>query len=261
MVHGEEALILPTLSRSDLDIVNGVPQFISTENSMGVVQSSKGILKPVSDNLINENQIVCRMAIATLGSRSVVDWARYANSYDDIRDVIEKAIPGFDNYNTRIREKSGFYLPNGAREGKFITAKYGDKAPFTISPLPVNTLGADEYIMASTRTHDQFNTTIYGLDDRYRGIKNERRVVFMNTKDMAKAGFNEGEKVDLFNFDDGIERIARLFVVVPYPIPERNTVTYFPETNVLLSINNVVGTSNMPAAKYIKIKIKKHIAK
>ena len=261
LVHGEEALILPTLSRSDLDIVNGVPQFISTENSMGVVQSSKGILKPVSDNLINENQIVCRMAIATLGSRSVVDWARYANSYDDIRDVIEKAIPGFDNYNTRIREKSGFYLPNGAREGKFITAKYGDKAPFTISPLPVNTLGADEYIMASTRTHDQFNTTIYGLDDRYRGIKNERRVVFMNTKDMAKAGFNEGEKVDLFNFDDGIERIARLFVVVPYPIPERNTVTYFPETNVLLSINNVVGTSNMPAAKYIKIKIKKHIAK
>ncbi len=258
LVHGEEALILPTLSRSDLDIVNGVPQFISTENSMGVVQSSKGILKPVSDNLINENQIVCRMAIATLGSRSVVDWARYANSYDDIRDVIEKAIPGFENYNTRIRDKSGFYLPNGARDGKFITEKYVDRAPFTISPLPVNTLGEDEFLMASTRTHDQFNTTIYGLDDRYRGIKNERRVVFMNTKDMAKAGFSEGEKVDLFNFDDGIERIARLFVVVPYPIPERNTVTYFPETNVLLSINNVVGTSNMPAAKFIRIKIKKH---
>lgn len=260
LVHGEEAMILPTLSRSDLDLVNNEPQFISTENSMGVVQSSKGILKPISDNLINETQIVCRLAVATLGEKSVVDWKRYANSYDDIRDIIEACIPGFDNYNTKIRQKSGFYLPNDARDGKFITEKYGNKAPFTITKLPINKLAEDEYVMASTRTHDQFNTTIYGLDDRYRGIKNERRVVFMNETDMKKDGFAEGEKVDLFNYDDGIERIARLFVVVPYPIPERNTVTYFPETNVLLSINNVVGESNMPAAKYIKIKIKKHIS-
>jgi molybdopterin-dependent oxidoreductase alpha subunit len=258
LVHGQEALILPTLSRSDKDVVNGELQFISTENSMGVVQSSKGILKPVSDKLINETHIVCRMAIATLGSRSVVDWKRYMNSYDDIRDVIEKSIPGFENYNKRVREKGGFYLPNGARDGKFITEKFGDRAPFTITKLPVNTLADDEYMMATTRTHDQFNTTIYGLEDRYRGIKNERRVVFMNQKDMDKAGYAEGEKVDLFNYDDGIERVARLFVVVPYPIPERNTVTYFPETNVLVSINNVVGESNMPAAKFIKIKIRKH---
>jgi len=257
-VHGREALILPTLSRSDKDMVNGELQFISTENSMGVVQSSKGILKPVSDQLINETQIVCRMAMATLGSRSVIDWSRYMNSYDDIRDIIEKCIPGFENYNQRVREKSGFYLPNGARDGKFITEQFGDKAPFTITKLPVNTLADDEYMMATTRTHDQFNTTIYGLEDRYRGIKNERRVVFMNRKDMDKAGYAEGEKVDLFNYDDGIERIARLFVVVPYPVPERNTVTYFPETNVLLSINNVVGESNMPAAKFIRIKIKRH---
>lgn len=258
LVHGEEALILPTLSRSDKDMVNGEAQFISTESSMGVVQSSKGVLTPVSDNLINETQIVCRMAIETLGHKSVVDWKRYANSYDDIRDVIEESIPGFENYNIRIRDKKGFYLPNGARDGKFITEKYGTRAPFTNSRLPVNTLADDEYIMASTRTHDQFNTTIYGLDDRYRGIKNERRVVFMNKKDMDKAGFSEKEKVDLYNYDDGIERLAKLFVVVAYPIPERNTVTYFPETNVLLSINNVVGESNMPAAKYIKIKIRKH---
>ncbi|WP_426670727.1 FdhF/YdeP family oxidoreductase [Mucilaginibacter sp. McL0603] len=258
LVHGKEALILPTLSRSDKDIVNGEVQFISTENSMGVVQSSKGILKPVSDQLINETQIVCRMAMATLGSRSVIDWKRYMNSYDDIRDIIEKCIPGFENYNKRVRERNGFYLPNGAREGKFITDKFGDKAPFTVTKLPVNTLADDEYMMASTRTHDQFNTTIYGLEDRYRGIKNERRVVFMNRKDMDKAGYAEGEKVDLFNYDDGVERIARLFVVVPYPIPERNTVTYFPETNVLMSINNVVGESNMPASKFIRIKIKKH---
>ncbi|MFD0751820.1 FdhF/YdeP family oxidoreductase [Mucilaginibacter calamicampi] len=260
LIHGREALILPTLSRSDKDIVNGEVQFISTENSMGVVQSSKGVLQPVSEHLINETSIVCRMAMATLGSRSVIDWNRYMYSYDAVRDVIEKSIPGFENYNQRVREKAGFYLPNAARQGKFITEKYKDRAPFTLTNVPQNILANDEYYMATTRTHDQFNTTIYGLEDRYRGIKGERRVVLMNKKDIDAAGFKAGDKVDLFNYDDGMERIARLFVIVAYPVPERNTVTYFPETNVLLSINNVVGESNMPAAKFIKIKIKAHVS-
>jgi anaerobic selenocysteine-containing dehydrogenase len=113
-------------------------------------------------------------------------------------------------------------------------------------------------MMATTRSHDQFNTTIYGLDDRYRGIKNGRRVIFMNEKDIESAGFKANDKVDLFNYDDGIERIAPLFIIVSYQIPERNTVTYFPETNVLVSVNNVVKESNMPASKFVKIKIKKH---
>ena len=112
--------------------------------------------------------------------------------------------------------------------------------------------------MATTRSHDQFNTTIYGLEDRYRGIKNERRVVMMNQKDIDEAGLVTGEKVDLFNYDDGIERIAPLFIIVAYPVPERNTVTYFPETNVLVSINNTVQESNMPASKFVRIKIKRH---
>ncbi len=258
LVHGQEALILPTLSRSDIDMMNGEPQFVSTENSMGVVQSSKGMLKPVSDHLINETQIVCHMAMATLGSRSVINWQRYAGSYDAIRDDIEKCIPGFENYNVRVRHKDGFYLPNAARDGQFITKEFGDRAPFTLTSVPENVLAPDEYMMATTRTHDQFNTTIYGLDDRYRGIRNERRVVFMNQKDIEKAGFKPGEKVDLFNYDDGIERIAPLFIIVPYQIPERNTVTYFPETNVLVSVNNVVQQSNMPASKFVRIKIQKH---
>lgn len=259
LVHGKEALILPTLSRSDKDIVNGEAQFISTENSMGVVQSSRGILVPVSDRLINETQIVCRMAKATLGKKSVIDWDKYHDSYDEVRDMIEKCIPGFENYNQRVREKGGFYLPNAARDGKFITEKYIDKAPFTISPVPDNQLEDGEYLMATTRTHDQFNTVVYGLDDRYRGIKNERRVIFMNEEDIQKAGFKNGDKVDLYNYDDGIERIAPLFVIVSYSIPRGNTVTYFPETNVLVSVNNVVGESNMPASKFVRIKIKKHI--
>ncbi|CAI2768218.1 FdhF/YdeP family oxidoreductase [Flavobacterium collinsii] len=258
LIHGQEALILPTLSRSDRDIVNGEIQIITTENSMGVVQSSKGMLKPVSDNLINETQIVCRMAIATLGSKSVIDWQGYHDNYDAVRDAIEKCIPGFENYNVRARQKGGFYLPNAARDGQFITKEFGDRAPFTLTSVPNNALAPDEYMMATTRTHDQFNTTIYGLDDRYRGIKNERRVVFMNPKDIEKAGLKAGDKVDLFNYDDGIERIAPLFVIVSYQIPEKNTVTYFPETNVLVSVNNVVKDSNMPASKYVKIKIKKH---
>ncbi|WP_431241732.1 molybdopterin-dependent oxidoreductase [Flavobacterium sp. P21] len=258
LIHGKEAIILPTLSRSDIDLVNGEAQFITTENSMGVVQSSKGILKPVSDNLINETQIVCRMAMATLGDKSVINWQRYHDSYDAVRDDIEQCIPGFENYNKRAREKGGFYLPNVAREGNFITNQYGDRAPFTLTEIPDNTLGPDEYLMATTRTHDQFNTTIYGLDDRYRGIKNERRVIFMNKTDIEQAGFNSGDKVDLFNYDDNIERIAPLFIIVSYEIPQKNAVTYFPETNVLVSINNVVKDSNMPASKYVKIKIKKH---
>ncbi|WP_291143942.1 FdhF/YdeP family oxidoreductase [Flavobacterium sp. UBA7680] len=258
LIHGQEAIILPTLSRSDIDIVNGEAQFITTENSMGVVQSSKGMLKPVSDNLINETQIVCKLAMATLGNKSVVDWKRYHDSYDDVRDAIEKCIPGFENYNEKVRQKGGFHLPNAARDGKFITKDFGDRAPFTLTTIPKNELAPDEYMMASTRTHDQFNTTIYGLDDRYRGVKNERRVIFMNEKDIEQAGFKAGDKVDLFNYDDDIERIAPLFVIVSYQIPEKNTVTYFPETNVLVSVNNVVKDSNMPASKYVKIKVRKH---
>ncbi|MDX8567324.1 FdhF/YdeP family oxidoreductase [Elizabethkingia sp. HX XZB] len=258
LVHGKEALILPTYGRSDKDIVNGEIQIVSTENSMGVVQDSKGMLDAVSDNLVNETQIVCRMAMATLGEKAVVNWQRYHDSYDAVRDDIEQCIPGFEDYNIRVRQKGGFYLPNAARDEQYFSKELGGRAPFTLTEIPDNTLAADEYMMATTRTHDQFNTTIYGLDDRYRGIKNERRVIFMNQKDIDKAGFKAGEKVDLYNYDDDIERVAPLFIIVSYKIPEKNTVTYFPETNVLVSVNNVVKESNMPASKYVKIKIKKH---
>ncbi|MBI1224971.1 MAG: FdhF/YdeP family oxidoreductase [Bacteroidetes bacterium] len=258
LIHGKESLILPTISRSEKDIFNGALQHISTENSMGVVEWSRGVLQPISDKLMNETHIACNMAKATLGAHSVVNWDRYINSYDAVRDDIEKCIPGFENYNVKVVQKGGFYLPNAARDGEFHTEKFGNRAPFTLTDVPHNELADDEYLMATTRTHDQFNTTIYGLDDRYRGIHNERRVVLMNKNDIAKAGFKPGDKVDLFNHDDGIERIAPLFIIVEYPIPEKNTVTYFPETNVLVSVNNVVKESNMPASKYVRIKIKKH---
>ncbi len=260
LVHGEEALILPTLSRSDKDNVNGEDQFVTCENSMGVVQMSKGILEPISKNLLNENQIVCRLAKATLGERSVVDWDNFAANYDAVRDAIAKVIPGFEDYNKKVRHPAGFYLPNAARDGKFEGTAFKGKAPFTVTELPDHKLADDEYIMATIRSHDQFNTTIYGLDDRYRGVHNERRVIFMNRIDMQKAGFKEEEKVDLFNHHGGRERVARLFIVVPYNIPERNTATYYPETNVLVPIDSVAQKSNTPTSKLVIIKIKRHTA-
>jgi molybdopterin-dependent oxidoreductase alpha subunit len=258
LVHGEEAIILPTLARSDKDVINGEDQFISCENSMGVVQMSKGILEPVSKELLNETQIVCELAKATLKGRTVIDWDRFANSYDAVRNDIGKVVPGFENYNQRVRLPGGFYLPNAAREGKFETDEFKDKAPFTITQLPEHKMAADEYMMTTIRSHDQFNTTIYGMQDRYRGIHNERRVIFMNPQDIAKAGFMQGDKVDLFNYHDGIERVARLFVIVPYNIPERNTATYYPEGNVLVPINSVADKSNCPTSKLVFIKIRKH---
>ncbi|WBX98114.1 FdhF/YdeP family oxidoreductase [Chryseobacterium gambrini] len=258
LIHGKEALILPVISRSEKDIVNGEIQHVSTENSMGVIQASKGILDPISEHLINETHVACRMAKAVLGERSVVDWDKFINSYDAIRDDVEQCIPGFENYNERVVQKAGFYLPNSARDGVFNSEFYPGKAAFNITSVPDNSLADDEYLMGTTRTHDQFNTVVYGLNDRYRGIFNERRVVMMNEKDIEKAGLKEGDHVDLFNYDDGKERIAPLFIVVKYPIPQKSTMTYFPETNVLVSINNVVNGANMPASKYVRIKIRKH---
>jgi molybdopterin-dependent oxidoreductase alpha subunit len=259
LVHGEESIILPTLARSDKDIGNAEVQFVSCENSMGVVQMSKGVLNPISDDLLSENQIVCKLAKATLRDSTVIDWDKYARSYDEVRNVIEKVIPGFDDYNEKVRKPGGFYLPNAPREGRFETDEFGDKVPFTIADLPDHKLADDEYMMTSIRSHDQFNTTIYGLDDRYRGIHNERRIIFMNRKDIKKAGFEPGEKVDLFNYHGGKERAARMFVVVPYNIPERNTATYYPETNVLVPIESVAEKSNTPTSKLVFIKIKKHV--
>ncbi|MDF2192437.1 FdhF/YdeP family oxidoreductase [Paraflavitalea sp. CAU 1676] len=257
LVHGEEALILPCLGRSDKDILNGEEQFVSCENSMGVVQSSKGVLTPVSEHLLSEPAIVCRLAKATLGQRSSIDWDKYLARYDHIREDIERTIPGFDRYNERVREPGGFYLPNCNREGQFNTQS--GKAHFNIAVSEPLVLAAGELLMMTIRSHDQFNTTIYGLDDRYRGIYHERRVVLMNQGDMNKYGLKSEDVVDLINEHDGVERVARQFIVVPYAIPAGCTATYFPETNVLVPINSVAEKSNTPTSKAVVIRIRKHV--
>ncbi len=256
LVHGQEALILPCLGRSDKDSMNGEDQFVSCENSMGVVQQSKGILSPVSDKLLSEPVIVCRLAKAVLGNRSKVNWDLYMQHYDHIRNDIEKTIPGFENYNERVRLPAGFYLPNCNRQGRFDTDS--GKAKFNIATDKPLVLNDDELLMMTIRSHDQFNTTIYGLDDRYRGIYNERRVILMNQGDMNRFGLKQQDVVDLYNFDDNIERVAHRFIVVAYPIPAGCTATYFPEANVLVPISAVAEKSNTPMSKLVVIRLKKN---
>jgi molybdopterin-dependent oxidoreductase alpha subunit len=258
LIHGEEALILPALARSDKDVINGELQIVSCENSMGVVQQSKGMLDPISDQMMSESLIVCNMAKAVLGSRSVVNWDSYAAHYDNIRNDIEKVIPGFEKYNERVRKPGGFYLPNPPRHGMFEFNDTPGKVQFTISETPKHQLAPDEYMLTSIRSHDQFNTTIYGTEDRYRGIHNERRVLFINAADMEKAGFKAGDKVDLFSYYNGVERKAHLLVLVPYDIPERCIAAYYPETNVLFPIDSVALKSNTPTTKLVMTKIRPH---
>jgi molybdopterin-dependent oxidoreductase alpha subunit len=257
LITGEQALILPCLGRTETDRQGSGLQFVTTENSMAVVQASRGFLKPASDDLLSEPAIIARLAIATLGVRSNIDWQALAADYDRIRNHIERVVPGFDDYNTRVRQPGGFHLRSLPRERIFNTPT--GRAVFTVHPIPRHELEPDQYLMMTIRSHDQFNTSIYGLDDRYRGIYNGRRVVFLNGDDIRAAGLNEGQAVDLISHFEGEERIASRFVVVPYSIPRRCAATYFPETNVLVPLGSVAEKSNTPASKSVVISIRPSI--
>lgn len=253
LITGKQALILPCIGRSEKDIQAAGPQFVTVEDSMSVVSSSRGSLEPVSPHLLSEPAILGRLAQATLKERSTVDWKGLVVDYDRIRDRIANVVPGFEDFNRRIREGS-FYLPNGARERKFNTPSL--KAHFTVHPIPHHNLDPRQYVMMTIRSHDQFNTTIYGLDDRYRGIYNGRRVVFLNPEDIKEAGIVEGQLVDLTSHFEGEERVANRFVVVPFSIPRRCAATYYPETNVLVPIGSVAEKSNTPTSKFVVISLK-----
>lgn len=257
LVHGGEALILPCLSRSDKDIHDGLAHFVSTEGTTGVVQSSQGVLKPISDDLLSEVQILCGLAKATFGQNSKVNWDSFEKNYDTIRDDIEKVVKGFENYNERVRIKGGFYLPNGPREQKFETES--GKASFFVTPLEKKILNDGELIMMTIRSHNQFNTTIYGLKDRYRGVDEERRVIFMNAKDMERQGLKKNDVVDIYSHYDGVERVAPKFVVVDYDMAEQSVATYYPETNVLVPLEFKADNSNQPASKSVIITLKKSL--
>ncbi len=253
LVTGKSALILPCLGRTERDMQGSGAQFVSVENSMGVVHSSKGKLKPASKILMSEIAIVCCLAKAVFGKDTSIDWLDYMENYDHIRNAIENTIPGFENYNERVRNPGGFYLPNGARDGDFKTAS--KKAHFSVNPVPKHDLAEDEFMMMTIRSHDQFNTTIYGLDDRYRGILNGRRVILMNKNDMENSNLKSGDFVNLESHFNGVLRKAPHFMVVPFDIPEQCVATYFPEANVLVPIDSFADKSHTPASKLVVIKI------
>ena len=253
LITGEIALILPCLGRSEIDRQESGEQFVTVEDSMGIINPSRGHGEPASQYLLSEPAIVAGLAKATLGSRSTVGWDGLVANYDRIRDRIERVVPGFENFNARIR-KDVFYLPNDARDRRKFNNPEG-KAKFSISQLTPPNLAPDQYLMTTVRSHDQFNTTIYGLDDRYRGVYNGRRVIFMNGDDIKAAGLRQGQLVDLTSYYKDETRTACHFMVAPMEIARRCTATYFPEANVLVSINNSADRSNTPVSKSLVISI------
>lgn len=254
LIHGKIALILPCLGRTDIDQQATGNQFVSVENSMGVVHSSQGILTPPTETLLSEPAIVAGLANATFVNKSsTVNWNYLISNYDHIREVIEQTIDGFENYNARVRQEGGFYLPNAPRNKKFTTDT--KKAKFSVNVLHTIELKNEEYLMMTIRSHDQFNTTIYGLDDRYRGIYNERRIILMNEQDINAAGLKTYQVVNLNNNFGGVTRIAERFIVVPYNIPSKCVATYFPEANVLVPIDSYADISQTPTSKSVIITI------
>ncbi len=253
LVTGKEALILPCLGRAEKDYQKTGVQVQSVENSMGVVSSTKGILEPCSDTLLSEVAVVCNIANATLKGRSKINWLAYKDDYSLVRDDIQEVVEGFQDYNKRLGQPSGFYLPNGPRVRKFNT-KTG-KANFTVNKLPEWKLKASELVMMTIRSHDQFNTTIYGLDDRYRGIFNERRVILMNREDMKARHLEEHQVVNIKSEFKGKTRKANNFKVVAYDIPKQCCATYFPEANVLVPIDNYAHTAKTPASKSVIVTV------
>ena len=256
LVTGRTALILPCLGRSEKDVSSKGPQSVSVENSMGVVHSSTGSAKPASKALRSEPAIVVGIASALESrlSNSGIQWDEFSEDYGIIRDLIESTVPGFESYNERIKQEAGFYLPNPPRDGRTFNTDSG-RANFRVHPITCAFAPPGQFIMMTIRSHDQYNTTVYGLDDRYRGIKDARRVVLMNGEDMKDAGISQGSMVDIASHFDGTTRESELWRVVQYDIPRGNVATYFPEANSLIPLGSVAEGSNTPTSKSICVSV------
>lgn len=253
LVTGRTSLILPCLTHVDIDAQASGWQFTSCENSMGVVSQNKGVLQPLEGEMRSEVAIIGGIAQATLGARTTVDWTGFTENYDQIRDAISRVIPGFAEFNRKVRQPGGFYLPNGPRERKFNTPN--GKANFTVTHLTRPDLAPDQLVLMTIRSHDQFNTTIYDYNDRYRGVYNERRVVFMNPADMADRHITDRQTVTITSHFKGQQRRLENFIAIPYDIPKGNTAAYYPEANPLVPVTSVADVSNTPTSKFVVITV------
>jgi len=254
LVTGQTALILPCRARTEKDAQPGGEQFVSVENSMGFVHPSRGRFEPASEHLRSEAGIVAGLARATLGSRVDVNWESLGQDYRQIREGIQACVPGFLHFEERLNE-GGFYLPNGPREGRFTTED--GRAHFSSHPVPPDRLEADQLLMMTIRSHDQYNTTIYSESDRYRGIRGGRRVIMMNPEDIESLGLDVKSRVDLISHFRGETRRVVGFVVVPYDLPRRCCATYFPEANPLVPLGQYAARSRTPASKSVVVSLER----
>ena len=259
LIHGKESLILPTLGRTEIDEQDGVAQGVTVEDSVCMVHISFGMNKPASQHLLSETAIVARMAAATLGSEKI-DWLWYVQDYARIRDAIEMVIDGFDNYNERVAVPGGFHLTPAACNREWHTPS--GKAQFLVHAIDKDTpihrareqYGDKLLVLMTTRSHDQYNTTIYGLDDRYRGVFGLRRVVFISAADLARLGLSAGQRVDITSvWDDGVQRRVEDFELVQYDIPEGCIGAYYPETNPLVPLESIGDGCGTPTSKSVPV--------
>ena len=254
VVHGKTSIILPTLGRSDKDDKHpGGAQFLSVENSMSVVSSTQGRLDPISDHLLAEPVIIARMAEAVFGPDHAVDWKAMADDYDVIRDHASRVVPGTEDFNERVRDKYGFVLPNPPRDQRSFATADG-KAGFTVRELEYLTPPEGHLVLQTMRSHDQYNTTFYGLDDRYRGISGGRRVILIHPDDLAQTEFSDRDVVDVVSVFRGEERRAERFRLVAYPTARGCVAAYYPEANALVHRDLVARESNTPGFKAMMVR-------
>jgi formate dehydrogenase major subunit len=257
VVHGREALILPALGRSEKDLTGGRRQRITVEDSMSAVHTSQGPLEPASPHLRSEVDIVCSIAEATLADGRGIPWSDFRADYTEVRRRIARVVPSCAAYEEKVDKPGGFTLPHPPRDSRtFPTEK--DRAIFTVSPLEVLQVPPGRLVLQTIRSHDQFNTTIYGLSDRYRGIEGGRRVVFVHRDDIAALGFEEGDHVDIVSeWEDGTERQVPTFRVVAYDQPRGCAAAYYPETNPLVPLDHTAEGSNQPAYKSVIVRLER----
>ncbi|MGW4030869.1 FdhF/YdeP family oxidoreductase [Streptomyces sp. NPDC004838] len=253
-VTGTRALILPTLGRTDRDVQAGGRQVVTVEDSMGMVHASRGNLPPASPHLLSEPAIVARLARAVLGPASATPWEEFERDYGTIRDRIARVVPGFEDFNAKIARPGGFALPHAPRDERRFPTTTG-RANFTAAPVEFPEVPEGRLLLQTLRSHDQYNTTVYGLDDRYRGIKGGRRVVLVNPDDARELGLADGSYTDLVSeWKDGVERRAPGFRVVHYPTARGCAAAYYPETNVLVPLDSTADISNTPASKSVVVR-------
>ncbi|MDQ2585991.1 FdhF/YdeP family oxidoreductase [Saccharothrix yanglingensis] len=260
VVHGRTALVLPTLGRTESDLQHSGEQFVTVEDSMSVVHRSRGALAPASDRLLSEVSIVCRLARTLLGADHPVPWEEFEKDYDLIRDRIARVVPGCRDYNERVRRPDGFVLPHAPRDAREFTGTRTGRAQFSANELTVLEVPEGRLLLQTLRSHDQYNTTIYGLDDRYRGVKDGRRVVFVNPDDLVGLGLADGQHVDLVSEwpEDPtgvVERRAERFRVVSYPTARGCAAAYFPEANSLVPLDSTATVSGTPTSKSIVVRL------